>query len=132
VNKTELATAIDEARWRDLVVSRTARISHRCVCANEFRPGWWVRVTSAGKWGDSVSETLRPTEEDVGTLAGEKREKYPDAKVETYQRPNPDYRPDCLGDIAPGDVYAEYVGESPPYQSGHPYCERCAVAVWGP
>lgn len=27
-------------------------------------------------------------------------------------RPNPNYRPDCLQDINPGDVYGEYVGEA--------------------
>jgi hypothetical protein len=45
---------------------------------------------------------------------------------------NPDYRPDCLHEIAPGDTYFEYTGETPAYQSGVRYCVRCAVAVWLP
>jgi hypothetical protein len=42
----------------------------------------------------------------------------------------PNYRPDCLQDINPGDVYGEYVGEAAFAESGRPYCQQCAAAVW--
>jgi hypothetical protein len=44
--------------------------------------------------------------------------------------PNPNYRADCLVDIAPGDPYYEYLGESAAWESGIRYCSRCALAVW--
>jgi hypothetical protein len=46
-------------------------------------------------------------------------------------RPNPNYRPDCLQNINPGDVYGEYVGEAAFAESGRPYLPavRCSGLV---
>lgn len=51
-------------------------------------------------------------------------------RTEVDEIPNPNYRDGCLGDIAPGDTYVEYLGEAEPFSHGSAYCERCAVAVW--
>jgi hypothetical protein len=46
-------------------------------------------------------------------------------------RRNPNYRPDCEGDIQAGSLYVEYLGEAGSYQSGSRYCQTCGIAVWG-
>jgi hypothetical protein len=129
MTKAELSAAIDEDQWPGMCVARTAKIAHRCVCADQMRPSWWVKVTSAGTGN---AQSYKRTREEIEELAGRRRAQYPGAGIEVGQDPNPNYRPDCLGVILPGDVYADYLGESAAYQSGRPYCRRCAVAVWGP
>lgn len=44
--------------------------------------------------------------------------------------PNPNFRPECEGDIPVGTVHVEYLGEVAGYESGYRYCATCAVAVW--
>lgn len=36
----------------------------------------------------------------------------------------------CDASIAPRTRYFEYTGDVPGYQSGTPYCRRCAIEVW--
>lgn len=43
---------------------------------------------------------------------------------------NPNYRPGCIGDILPGDLYVEYTGEADPFSHGSAYCVPCAVGAW--
>jgi hypothetical protein len=56
-------------------------------------------------------------------------EEYGNGHIEKV--PNPNYRPDCLVTINPGDRYFEDVSDAEPYRHGPSYCARCAVAVWG-
>jgi hypothetical protein len=116
--------------WRDVVVVRTARIPHRCVCADQYRAfevhSVFPRVTNGVR---SVTTTLDDREA-AETHAAWAREHRPEAEVSIEPRPNPNYRPDCLGSIQPGQVYADYIGEAAMAESGRPYCSRCAPEVW--
>ncbi len=124
LNRRELAALVDPGYS---VIARTARKPWRCRAADPYRPGWWVRVTLDG----GEFESPRPDRQSAGSLAADYRNRHPDAVVEVYQKPNPDHRADCLGDIPPGTAYVEYLGGSAGYEHGHPYCQRCGVAVWG-
>jgi hypothetical protein len=129
--RAQLAGAI-APQWRDVAVPRTARIPHTCIGAAEIRgyvitaayaeplPG---NITSSSAHADSPGEADRK--------AAGFRTSHPGADVTVEPRPNPDYRPDCLGVIAPGDPYVDYIGEAALAGSGRPYCVRCATAAWG-
>lgn len=115
-------------------IVRTARKIHRCVCADRLLPwGYSVRGEYDGGWSELSCRTLLDAERAADRMRNSpaKRSGEHYALVIIIERENPDYRPDCLGDINPGDRYYEYLGDSMAFQSGHRYCSRCAVAVWG-
>lgn len=129
--KAELAAAIDP-QWDDCIVIRRARKAHTCVGKREIRA--YIITTTYGKVrpGNVTSsewEAFSATGA-AGWIVQQKR-RYPDATFAVERRPNPNYRPDCLGDIAPGDLYVEYIGEAGFAESGRPYCQRCGLAAWG-
>jgi hypothetical protein len=126
LTRAELAIMVDP-RWLDAVVVRTARKQWTCTCANEVRPGRWVKTTRPGSW----TQSYRATESEAESHADSQRRRYPDADVETGQDANRGYRPDCLGEIPAGSAYLEYLGDAAAYESGSRYCQRCGIAVWG-
>jgi hypothetical protein len=129
VNKSALTRSINQ-QWRDVVITRTARIPHRCVCREEFRS---FTVTSAySRPVDgvlSVSSTW-PNLPSAEAHAAWARENRPEAEITITPLRNPNHRPGCLGHIQPGDVYADYIGEAAMAESGKPYCGACASEVW--
>jgi len=116
----------------DAGVARTARKSHRCVCSVPIHR-WSVRRTCEHGWAEHSYSTEAEAQSKASRWRGERchGQDVPtteDITIEAVR--NPAYRPDCLGDIAPGDRYWEYMGNASAYQSGDPYCAVCAVAVW--
>lgn len=122
---------------------RTARKPWRCVCAEPIRR-WQIRTVGHTADGREVGSTTWTTTEEEARARGESNLGHvaawnvnvepaqPSAYIDSYEVepvPNPNYRPDCLGDIAVGDRYFEYLGESVAWESGFRYCARCAV-VW--
>lgn len=119
-------------------IVRTARKPWRCIGADEFRSFDAVRVCDHGDW-KATSSSRHLTREAAETALAEARARAGagrpchgehvalDAAFYVAANPNPEYRPDCLVDIAVGDTYVEYVGETPAFwQSGDRYCARCA------
>jgi hypothetical protein len=130
MTKAELAALI-RPEFRDVAVARTAHKPHRCVCADEFR-GFEVNsefphVTDGVR---SVSSTW-PDLESAEKHAVWAREQRPEATVSIVPKPNPNYRPDCLGDIPARSLYISYVGEAAFAKSGRAYCRSCGPAWWG-
>ena len=129
ITKASLTRCI-KAEWRDVLIVRAARIPRQCTCAEEFRS---FTVTSAYPRPvdgvTSVSSTW-PNLASAEAHANWARENRPEAEVTLEPRRNPNHRPDCLRDIQPGDVYAEYIGEAAFAESGTPYCSVCAKEVW--
>jgi hypothetical protein len=128
VNKSSLTRSI-KPELRAVVIIRTARTAHQCVCAPEFQ-NWTVTsdfphpvdgVTSVS----STWDTLRGAE----THADWARRNRPEAEVSVTPNPNPNHRPGCLGVIDPGGLYADYIGEAGFAESGRPYCASC-LEVW--
>jgi hypothetical protein len=100
------------------LIPRRAKIEHRCVCADAVLR-WHVVRPSGGSSSFWSEESARQG------LA-----RAPEGSVlETVANPN--FQAGCVGDIARGHRYVEYVGEAPAYRSGTPYCVPCAVLVWG-
>jgi len=120
-----LAAVTDDS---GLIIPRIARKPHRCRRADLYRPGWYILTChEPGRWGKSYRLDRAAAEK----LADGKHSRYPDAIITIGQDRNPDYSADCLSpDIYPGTVYGEYVGEAAAFESGQPYCARCAAAVW--
>lgn len=118
--------AIDP-RWDGVVIPRTARKQWRCVAADEVK-----RYEIHAQRGEICSTRQAPDLLTAHERMHEMQERYPAATVTIRPVRNPDYREDCLGDIMPGNRYAEYMGEAAAYQSGTRYCSRCATTVWGP
>jgi hypothetical protein len=129
VNKSSLTGRIP-AELRDVVIVRTARILYKCVCAEEVldftvHSGWPYPVGGVL----AVSSTW-PNLASAEVHAASAREHRPEAEVAIEPRSNPNYREGCLGDIKPGDLYFDYVGEAAFAESGRPYCQTCGIAVW--
>lgn len=111
---------------------RTARKPWRCVAEKEFRR-WHVRRTCEHGWSEVSAQTGGEARAKADALEGTRCHglHVPVVEqIEVYPLPNPEFRPDCLGEIAVGDRYFEYMGESCAWESGTRYCARCAVAVW--
>lgn len=113
---------------------RRARKAHRCVCADQYQR-WEVTRTCEHGYSTSRYSNLPDAEARYAALEANPRQhchggRAPHSTLTITPVPNPDYRPDCLGDIAPGDIYFEYLGEAMAYQSGERYCAPCAVEVW--
>jgi hypothetical protein len=114
------------------LIVRTARKHWRCICADPIK---YIEVAHHCEHGVSFSRAHSDAEVEAikerqsgKTCHGGKR---PQREWwEVARVPNPNYRGECLGDIEPGEIYVEYVGESLFYQHGSSYCRRCAVAVW--
>jgi hypothetical protein len=125
-------TVIDELTGlrSDTGIVRTARKPHRCVCADAV---WYWEVKRTGRtphgvsWSARRADTLELAQAERAWLA----QRHPEDTIEITEVANPNYRPDCFGDIAPGDRYWEYLGAADAYRSGMAYCRRCALAVWG-
>lgn len=125
-----------QAQLAENCILRRARKAHRCIGADEFRSFWAVRRCDHGDWqGESKSRSAtraqaeaylekikdRPCHGERGGLV---------TGTEIEPDPNPEYNPDCLVDIHPGDTYVEYVGEKTAFwESGSRYCASCA-AEW--
>jgi hypothetical protein len=130
-SRQELAAAI-APQWRDVAIARTARKPHTCVGDAEVRkyvitvdypeplPGG---ITSA--WAEAG------TPEEAERRATDLLRGHRGATAIIEPGRNPNYRPDCLGSIAPGDLYVEYVGDAAMAETGRPYCLRCGLATWG-
>lgn len=123
-----------EPPLREGAIWRIARKVYRCTAADEFLNRWQVR----GEWpkGHTISYARTYEEaaataqrmEDSGPRAGET---YESVVVEPVRNRNFVSRdPGCLGDIAPGDRYVEYLGEALAYQSGTRYCRVCGSLTW--
>lgn len=119
-----------EPGWEGVLLPRTARKTHQCIGAERFKPGYIVR-TDFGN--GHISFTRKADKDEALQVAEAQRAKFgARATIGVGQQKNPEYRPDCLRIIQPGDSYAEYLGEAPAYQSGTRYCARCTTAAWGP
>lgn len=110
-------------------VVRTAAKPWHCICAKEIRSYGVRRDYKTHDGGDAWSET-RATEEDFEDLLARYRADHPNDAITLVEHRNPEYRSDCLVEIAVGDEYIEYLGDSAMWESGSRYCARCGVAVW--
>lgn len=121
-----MGDALESIDRSDVGCVRTARKPWRCVCADPVRR-YEVRYDHepAGSWTSSIHRTRQDAERALGEVTG----RFGNGRIDEVANPN--YRPDCLGDIAPGDRYFEDISDSEPYQHGPAYCARCAVGVWG-
>lgn len=119
-------------------VMRTARKPWRCTCADDIL-GFRVRGTYDGGWTESTDRNARTEAEAVAnsrikvgnhaTVAGTP---YHTVEARPIVNPQASSRSaDCRGDIAPGDQYIEYLGESMAWESGARYCLPCGLATWG-
>lgn len=128
---TATGTLRDILGGNDAGIVRCARKAHRCVCADRLY-GYDVRGLYPGGVtthpAASMDDAIASRERMLDRPANRGGVRF--SGVEIEERPNPNYRPDCLGAIAPGDLYFEYTGEREQYQMGSPYCSRCAVAAW--
>lgn len=111
-------------------VVRTARKPWRCVGARQV--SWWgVRRTCEHGWTESRYGTADEAQAALERLRGAPCHggMVPEVDdLQTIAYPNPEYRPDCLVDIAPGDTYVEYRGEVAAFwESGTRFCVRCAA-----
>lgn len=114
------------------LVVRTARKAWRCVCADPVRRFEVKRHCEHG-WSAGSCRTEAEVEAWKLRIVNQPCHggKLPQqARLEVTPIRNPNYRDDCLGDIAPGETYVEYLGEAEPYAHGSSYCPKCAVAVW--
>lgn len=119
----------------DTGLVRTARRRWRCICADPIR---LYEVRGSFDGGRSSATAYYRTRADAEAGVQLMRQRPPDLRtmkpyltVEIIEHPNPDYSPDCLGDIPVGARYFEYFGETSAYQSGSRYCARCADRAWG-
>jgi len=122
---------------------RTARKPWRCRCADPIRSwkaiGYYTSKYGGESWTSSTFSTEAEAQEKAATMVGKvagwdvtQDPAVPSAhyeRAEVIADPNPNHRDGCLGDIAVGDRYFEYLGESFAYESGYRYCASCA-AVW--
>jgi hypothetical protein len=130
MNKTELGALISP-EFGGVAIARTARKPHRCVCADEHR-GFEVksefpRVTNGVRSVSSILDDLEAAQRHAAWA----REHRPEAEISIIPRPNPNHRPDCLGDIPVRSPYVDYSGEAAFAESGRAYCRSCGIAVWG-
>lgn len=110
-------------------IPRVARKPWRCICADPVRH-WRVGATGADperpwSWQQGCrteADAIEVRDRLAATGA------YRNVTIEAV--PNPNYRDGCVGDIAPGDRYIEYVGEAAAWESGSRYCLPCGEAVW--
>ncbi len=131
LSRQELAAAI-APQWRDVAIARSARKPHTCVGAAEVRKYViTVEYPEPPAGGITSSSAEAGTPQEAERQAADRRHDHPGATVTIEPRRNPNYRPDCLGVIAPGDVYVEYVGDAGMAETGRPYCLRCGLAAWG-
>lgn len=124
-----------EAELARLTIQRTARKAYRCAGADEVL-GWGVRTRHEAcpadrEWSGWSSMPNREAAEArasvlVGSRAGGMPgHEYHYTAAEAVPTMNPQYRPDCLGDIKPGDRYVEDRMDAMPWESGQRYCQRC-------
>jgi hypothetical protein len=129
--RAELAAAIDP-QWVGVAIARKARLAHTCTGKNEIS-SYEIHTVYAKPLPGGVlsSENVAFTPEAAELKAGRKRRLYPDATVTVKPHPNRNYHPGCLGEIAPGDLYIEYIGDVGFAQRGVTYCRQCGLAEWG-
>jgi hypothetical protein len=109
-----------------VLVVRRARKPWRCICADEFKRFEVVAVVDGVETSSIAKRTRHEAEVHAEHLLF--LPQYDSVVVRPIRNPN--YRPFCLRDITPGDIYVEYMGEAEPFRHGSSYCEACAVAVW--
>src|SRR5262249_52941710 len=131
LSRQDLAAAIAPA-WREVAIARRARKPHTCVGAAEVRKHV-ITVQYAEPLPGGITSTSAGagTPEEAERRATDLLRGHPGAIAIIEPRRNPNYRPDCLGAIAPGDLYVEYVGDAGMAETGRPYCLRCGLAAWG-
>lgn len=118
---------------------RTARKAYRCTCADDV-VGFRVRGYSpdGASWSESTLRGITTCAEaralsrvKVGAIGWGDSVPYDRVEVTPIANHNARSRSaDCRGDIAPGDQYVEYLGESAAWQSGTRYCLPCGLATW--
>jgi hypothetical protein len=130
-SRRDLAAAI-APQWRDVAIARRARKPHTCVGAAEVRK-YVITVDYPEPLPGGLTSTSAGagTPEEAERRATDLLRGHPGATASIEPRRNPNYRPDCLGAIAPGDLYVDYVGDAAMAEAGQPYCLRCGLAVWG-
>lgn len=111
--------------------ARTARKAYTCVCADRLR-GYELIITAEPglPWLSRTRGTAWIGESDLNALVKREKAKPGVASVEVRERANPNFRPDCIRFINPGDRYVEYLGDSWAWESGSRYCAPCGTAVW--
>lgn len=124
-------------------IVRTARKEYRCIGAEPVRSYEAVRHchhrmpdgSTADMEGSYRYKTMEQAEAGIERQRrGTCHPRFPETAPPTFEIvpvPNPEYHPDCLGVIHPGDTYVEYRGDTPQFfMSGTRYCAACAERQW--
>ena len=98
---------------------RTAASRVQCRCARPLL-GYRVDMLHDKRVVLSSPEPLRSRDEAAGWAADHITPEHSGFHVEPV--PNPEYQPECIGAIFPGD---RYIGDS----SGAVYCLRCGITI---
>ena len=124
-------------KHRGWVRARVARKRHRCICADPVYPWWNAKAIHSRDADGSVTGYAQRgarQRSEAEEAAADMARLYPGDEIEIFQTPNPNHAKraeGCTGDIAPGEGYGEYIGDSAFYESGSAYCTACCAAAWG-